>query len=427
MAIFFIHFPENSGNLLMEAFTAGLISLDEALNTMLNRMTPVQERETLSLPQAQGRITASAVISPMDVPSFDNSAMDGYAVRLADLTAGIALPVAGKAFAGVPFTGEWPAGTCVRIMTGAPVPAGCDAVVMQEQTEQQGDAIRITAEVRAGQNIRRIGEDIRQGSEVLQAGTRLGAAELPLLASLGIAQVEVLRPLRVAIFSTGDELQSPGQPLAAGQIYDTNRFAVHLMLNKLGCEVIDLGIIRDNPDLLRAAFIEADARADVVISSGGVSVGEADYTKQMLEELGEVTFWKLAIKPGKPFAFGRLQNSWFCGLPGNPVSAMLTFYQLVQPLLTKLSGQQGSALPPRQKVRSAGALKKSPGRLDFQRGILQRNAEGELEVISTGHQGSHIFSSWHQANCFIVLERERGNVQPGEWVEVEPFNTLLEG
>ena len=410
----------------MEAFTSGLISLDDALSNMLSRITPIDESELLPLPQAAGRINASPVISPMAVPPFDNSAMDGYAVRMADVQSGTPLTVAGKAFAGSPFNGDWPAGSCIRIMTGAPIPAGCEAVVMQEQTEQQGDAVVITAEVSAGQNIRRAGEDIRQGSEVLTAGVRLGAAELPLLASLGIASVQVLRPLRVAIFSTGDELQSPGQPLAAGQIYDTNRFAVHLMLNKLGCEVIDLGIIRDDRDALRAAFHEADARADVVISSGGVSVGEADYTKQMLEELGEVTFWKLAIKPGKPFAFGRLQNSWFCGLPGNPVSAMLTFYQLVQPLLAKLTGQSGPALPPRQRVRSADMLKKSPGRLDFQRGILLRNAQGELEVKSTGHQGSHVFSSWHQANCFIVLERERGTVQPGEWVEIEPFNALLE-
>ncbi|PRD14780.1 molybdopterin molybdotransferase MoeA [Pantoea coffeiphila] len=411
----------------MEAFTSGLISLDDALSNMLSRITPIDESELLPLPQAAGRINASPVISPMAVPPFDNSAMDGYAVRMADVQSGTPLTVAGKAFAGSPFNDDWPAGSCIRIMTGAPIPAGCEAVVMQEQTEQQGDAVVITAEVSAGQNIRRAGEDIRQGSEVLTAGVRLGAAELPLLASLGIASVQVLRPLRVAIFSTGDELQSPGQPLAAGQIYDTNRFAVHLMLNKLGCEVIDLGIIRDDRDALRAAFHEADARADVVISSGGVSVGEADYTKQMLEELGEVTFWKLAIKPGKPFAFGRLQNSWFCGLPGNPVSAMLTFYQLVQPLLAKLTGQSGPALPPRQRVRSADVLKKSPGRLDFQRGLLLRNAQGELEVKSTGHQGSHVFSSWHQANCFIVLERERGTVQPGEWVEIEPFNALLEG
>jgi molybdopterin molybdotransferase len=411
----------------MEAFTAGLISLDDALNTLLARITPVQQQETLSLADAAGRVTAGDVISPVDVPPFDNSAMDGYAMRLADLTSGAPLPVAGKAFAGSPYSGEWPAGTCIRIMTGAPVPAGCEAVVMQEQTEQIGDAIRVTAAVSDGQNIRRVGEDIRQGTRVLSGGIKLGAAELPLLASLGVAQVSVLRKLRVALFSTGDELQPVGQPLAAGQIYDTNRFAVQLMLNKLGCEAIDLGIIRDDPAALRAAFIEADSRADVVISSGGVSVGEADYTRSILEELGEVGFWKLAMKPGKPFAFGRLPHSWFCGLPGNPVSAVVTFYQLVQPLLAKLSGQLAPALPPRQRARCTTALKKSPGRLDFQRGVVQRNAAGELEVSSTGHQGSHIFSSFHQANCFIVLEQDRGNVNAGEWVEIEPFNALLEG
>jgi molybdopterin molybdotransferase len=409
----------------MEAFTAGLISLDDALATMLAPLTPVTETETLPLPAAPGRITACAVTSPINVPPFANSAMDGYALRLAE--AGSALRIVGKAFAGAPFKGEWPAGSCIRIMTGAPIPPGTEAVVMQEQTEQEGEAIRITAEVAAGQNIRLAGEDIVQGATVLEAGIRLGAAELPLLASLGVAEVKVLRKLRVAIFSTGDELQPVGQPLAEGQIYDTNRFAVHLMLDKLGCEVIDLGIIRDDEQALREAFRQADSQADVVISSGGVSVGEADYTKKMLEELGEISFWKLAIKPGKPFAFGRLKESWFCGLPGNPVSAALTFYQLVQPLLARLAGLPGPALPPRQRVKAASKLKKSPGRLDFQRGRLQRNAQGELEVQSTGSQGSHVFSSFSLANCFIVLERDRGDVEAGEWVEVEPFNFLLEG
>ena len=252
-------------------------------------------------------------------------------------------------------------------------------------------------------------------------------ADWHVLASLGIAEIDVIRKVRVAVFSTGDELQLPGQPLKEGQIYDTNRLAVHLMLEQLGCEVINLGIIPDDPEKLRAAFIEADKSADVVISSGGVSVGEADYTKTMLEELGEIAFWKLAIKPGKPFAFGKLEHSWFCGLPGNPVSAALTFYQLVQPLLAKLSGSNVAPLPVRQRVRAATRLKKSPGRLDFQRGILTRNADGELEVSTTGHQGSHIFSSFSQGNCFIVLERERGSVEAGEWVEVESFNHLFGG
>ncbi|WMW33406.1 molybdopterin molybdotransferase MoeA, partial [Escherichia coli] len=303
----------------------------------------------------------------------------------------------------------------------------CEAVVMQEQTEQTDAGVRFTAEVRSGQNIRRRGEDISAGAVVFPAGTRLTTAELPVIASLGIAEVPVIRKVRVALFSTGDELQLPGQPLGDGQIYDTNRLAVHLMLEQLGCEVINLGIIRDDPHALRAAFIEADSQADVVISSGGVSVGEADYTKTILEELGEIAFWKLAIKPGKPFAFGKLSNSWFCGLPGNPVSATLTFYQLVQPLLAKLSGNTASGLPARQRVRTASRLKKTPGRLDFQRGVLQRNADGELEVTTTGHQGSHIFSSFSLGNCFIVLERERGNVEAGEWVEVEPFNALFGG
>ncbi|CAK6494625.1 Molybdopterin molybdenumtransferase [Pantoea sp. Nvir] len=411
----------------MESFTAGLISLEEAQAKMLAQLQPLRDRVSVPLADAVGRITAVPVASPIDVPPFDNSAMDGYAVRLADIASDRPLKIAGKAFAGAPFNGDWPAGSVVRIMTGAPVPPGCEAVVMQEETREVEEGIVINAPVRAGQNIRLIGEDIRRDQPVLAAGVRLGAAELPLLASLGLAEVSVLRKLRVAVFSTGDELQPVGQPLAPGQIYDTNRFTVSLMLHKLGCEVIDLGIIKDDPQALRHAFAEADRQADVVISTGGVSVGEADFTKAMLDELGVITFWKLAIKPGKPFAFGRLASSWFCGLPGNPVSAAVTFYQLVQPLLAALTGQSESPLPPRLRARAASRLKKSPGRLDFQRGVMSRGADGELEVRSTGHQGSHVFSSFAAANCFIVLERDRGAVEPGEWVEVEPFNALLEG
>ncbi|ELY4219600.1 molybdopterin molybdotransferase MoeA [Cronobacter sakazakii] len=406
--------------------TAGLMSLETALEEMLSRIIPLNETQTLPLLKSMGRVTARAVTSPLDVPGFDNAAMDGYAVRLADVASGAWLPVAGKAFAGQPFNGEWPAGTAIRIMTGAPVPPGCEAVIMQEEAQTSDAGVRFTADVRAGQHIRRRGEDIRQGAVVMEAGQKLSAAELPLLASLGIAEVDVVRKPRVAIFSTGDELQLPGQPLAEGQIYDTNRLAVHLMLDALGCDVVNLGIIRDDPNALRAAFQEADREADLVLSSGGVSVGEADYTKTLLEELGEIGFWKLAIKPGKPFAFGRLASSWFCGLPGNPVSAAVTFYQLVRPLIAKLSGQK-EVFTPRLRVRAATRLKKSPGRLDFQRGVLRTGADGLPEVVSTGHQGSHIFSSFTQGNCFIVLERERGNVEPGEWVEVELFNHLFGG
>lgn len=411
----------------MEINTSGLISLEQALEKMLSRVAPLTGIEPVALTAAAGRITAAAVHSPIDVPPFANSAMDGYALRCAELQASSVLPVAGKAFAGAPFRGEWPTGSCIRIMTGAPIPAGADAVVMQEQAEVTTQGVRFLAAVQRGQNIRLAGEDIRQGAEVLPAGVRLGAAELPLLASLGVGDVDVCRRLKVALFSTGDELQPVGQPLEEGQIYDTNRFAVRLMLQRLGCEVIDLGIIRDDPQALRAAFLQADGSADLVISSGGVSVGEADYTKLLLDELGEIAFWKLAIKPGKPFAFGKLQQAWFCGLPGNPVSAALTFYQLVQPLLAKLSGHSDWRLPPRLKARVTESLKKSPGRLDFQRGVYSTNDLGELEVRSTGHQGSHVFSSFSLGNCFIVLERERGPVQAGEWVDIEPFNSLLEG
>ena len=410
---------------LTESHTSSLISLQEALDKLLAAPAAITGTETVALTDAAGRITAAPVISPINVPPFDNSAMDGYGLRLADWDGKTALPVAGRALAGVPFKGELPAGHCIRIMTGAPVPAGVDTVVMQEEAVVSDAGITFTAAITRGQNIRLTGEDITQGSEVFPAGTKLAAAQLPMIASLGLAEVIVMHKLKVAVFSTGDELQAVGQPLGEGQIYDTNRFAVSLMLEKLGCDVIDLGVIPDDPTVLRGIFEKADALADLVISSGGVSVGEADYTKQILDEIGKINFWKLAIKPGKPFAFGKLDNAWFCGLPGNPVSTTVTFYELVQPLIARLSGFSQWQPPMRIKALAATPLKKSAGRLDFQRGIAQVNAQGQLEVRTTGDQGSHIFSSFSLANCFIVLERERGAVKAGEIVDIEFFNHLM--
>ncbi|MFM5727750.1 molybdopterin molybdotransferase MoeA [Aeromonas veronii] len=403
--------------------TSGLLPLSDALQGMLEQLACCCDSEQLPLPEALGRVLASDIASPLAVPPFDNSAMDGYAVRLTDLTAGTPLIMAGKAFAGQPYQGEWPAGHCVRIMTGAPVPAGTDAVVMQEETLADGDRITFLAQPEPGQNIRRAGSDIGKGACVLPAGTRLTPREMPLLASLGVATVTVRRPLKVAIFSTGDELKPVGTPLAHGDIYDSNRYGVRAMLARMGCDCLDLGIIPDDPAQLRAAFIRADEESDVLITTGGVSVGEADFTKQLLDELGEIGFWKLAIKPGKPFAFGRLPRAWFFGLPGNPVSAMVTFDQLVQPALAKLAGQHFER-PLQLQAIAAEPLKKSPGRLDFQRGILSQGPNG-LEVRSTGSQDSAVFSSLSRANCYIVLERERGRVAAGETVTVEPFGGLL--
>lgn len=403
--------------------TGALLPLSDALQGMLDQLACCCDSEQLPLPEALDRILAEEIVSPLSVPPFDNSAMDGYAVRLADLAAGAPLAVAGKAFAGQPYQGDWPAGHCIRIMTGAPVPEGTEAVVMQEEAHVEGELVRFLTQPRPGQNIRRRGEDLAEGARVLAVGLRLSPRELPLLASLGIASVRVRRPLKVAIFSTGDELKPVGTPLAHGDIYDSNRYGVKAMLARLGFECLDLGIIPDDPAQLRAAFLEADREADALITTGGVSVGEADFTKQLLEELGEIGFWKLAIKPGKPFAFGRLPNAWFFGLPGNPVSAMVTFDQLVKPALARLAGQTLAA-PLRLAATVTEPLKKSPGRLDFQRGILTQGPNG-LEVRSTGSQDSGVFSSLSRANCYIVLEQERGKVAAGETVTVEPFSGLL--
>ena len=406
-----------------------LLTFNQAKQNILEIATKAKPltNQKVSLFDALDRITAIPIISPINVPGFDNSAMDGYAVRLSDIQQTKTLPLTSAIFAGDDISNlQWPEGTCLRIMTGAPVPIEADAVVMQEHTEQSDLGIRFLKEIKAGDNIRRSGEDVKKDSITVATGTKLTLPTLSTLATLGISEVTVFNKLKVAIFSTGNELTPIGMPLSGnGAIYDSNRFTLKLLLTKLNCEIIDLGIIPDDPTQIKQALVTASNQANLVITSGGVSVGDADYTKTALEDLGQINFWKIAMKPGKPFAFGQIGHALFCGLPGNPVSTLVTFYQLVQPLILTLSGLKTSDIDFRFQVKAATNLKKSIGRVDFQRGRLQIDAQGELEVVTTGQQGSHITQSFNQANCFIILEQERGNVNKGELVTIELFNTLL--
>ena len=397
----------------------------EALQRIDAVVMPVTGFEQVALRSALGRILAEAVTSPIEVPAHTNSAMDGYAVRAADMpNEGLReLTVIGTALAGSPSMASVRPGTAVRIMTGAVLPEGADSVVMQEHVERRGDRIRVGVGHRIGQNVRRAGEDIARGATVLEPGRSLQPADLGVLASLGIAEIKAWRRLRVAFFSTGDELRSLGETLGKGEIYDSNRYTLYAMLIRLGIEIIDMGVVRDCRKDLQQTLIEAARSADAIITSGGVSVGEADFVKETLGTLGEVNFWKIAMKPGRPLAFGRVQDAVFFGLPGNPVSVMVTFYQFVQPALQRMMGQS-KVEAMTFKVPCATPLKKRPGRMEFQRGILKRQPDGSLVVHSTGDQGSGILSSMSRANCFIILPDESGSIAAGTLVEVQPFAGL---
>jgi molybdopterin molybdotransferase len=401
--------------------------VDRARALIRTFLTPVTATERVHIRQALARVLATDVISPQDVPGHDNSAMDGYAVRFADLVAGgeTTLKRVGESFAGKPSTATVGPGECVRIFTGAVMPQGADTVVMQERASEDATGVRIAAGAvgKAGQNRRFAGEDLKRGQAVFRAGQLVRPAELGMMASLGLGEVTVFRKLRVAFFSTGDELKSIGTPLAAGDIYDSNRYTLYGMLSRLGCDIVDMGVVPDVPDALERAFVSAAACADVVITSGGVSVGEADFVKPLMDKLGEVVFWKIAMKPGRPLAYGRIGGAHFFGLPGNPVSVMATFYEFVQDALRILQGQRDVAPLPTFKVPLAAPIRKVPGRTEFQRGILAQDGNGAWTVRTTGDQGSGILSSMSQANCFIVLPAETGNVAAGDQVDVQ----LLEG
>src|SRR6266567_3872727 len=419
--------PTSSGRQLNHDDDPNAMPVAKARQLIRAFLAPVSAVERVHIRQALGRVLAADVVSPIAVPGHDNSAMDGYAVRFADLAPDreTVLKRVGESFAGKPWSGTICAGECVRIFTGGVMPQGADSVVMQERASVDANGVRVAAGAlsKAGQNRRFAGEDLKVGQTVFRDGQRIRPAEIGMLASLGIGEIGVYRKLRVAFFSTGDELKSIGTSLAAGEIYDSNRYTLYGMLTRLHCDVIDMGVVEDTPEALERALAKAAEAADVVITSGGVSVGEADYVKAILDKLGEVLFWKIAMKPGRPLAYGRIGSAHFFGLPGNPVAVMVTFYQFVRDALFVLQGDRSAHALPTFKVALSAPIKKLPGRTEFQRGILTASADGAWSVRTTGDQGSGILSSMSQANCFIILGSDTSNVAAAELVEVQ----LLEG
>jgi molybdopterin molybdotransferase len=404
------------------------LRVEEALSRMLASILPVKGYEQVGLLDAWCRVLHEPVVAPFDVPSHTNSAVDGYAIRAADLPGAgeiVELTVVGTALAGRPFGGLVETGRAVRIMTGAALPDGADTVLMQEHVKVWGERIRVGEGHGLGDNVRRAGEDIASGATVLAPGRYLTPPDIGLIASLGQGEVKVKRRPRVALLSTGNEVQPIGRPLGTSGIYDSNRYTLHAALRRLNVKVMDQGIVPDDPELLREALIRAAAAADVVVSTGGVSVGEADFVRDVLSKVGEIAFWKVAMKPGRPLAFGRIGTSVFIGLPGNPVAALVCFYQFVQPLLERKMGVAERPIIPTVRAASVDSLRKKPGRTEFQRGILEPAENGEWRVRKAGQQGSGILSSMSRANGLIVLPHEGGPVKSGDMVEVAPFAAFM--
>jgi len=411
----------------LQGYDPQALSADGVGAFLAELVRPVRETEEVDVFAALGRVLARDLVSPISVPPHDNSAMDGFAFDGAQLAAGaLQLEVVGTALAGKAWQGEVRPGQCVKIMTGAVMPAGLDTVAPQEFTKALADGrVEIPAGLlERGDNRRCKGEDLMEGRPALRAGERFGPAACGLVASLGTARVPVVRRLKVACFSTGDEILSLGEAPREGAVYDSNRYTVHGLLTRLGCEVIDLGVVRDEPALLEQAFRDAAARADAIITSGGVSVGEADFTKAMMKKLGDVAFWRIAMRPGRPMAVGRIGDAVLFGLPGNPVAVMVTFLAFVRPALLRMMGTRPEpALY--LKARSAEAMRKKPGRTEYQRGIVVRTPDGGLEVRTTGNQGSGVLRSMVQANGLIVLHHAQGNVDAGDFVDVMMFEGVI--
>ncbi|MGM9428547.1 molybdopterin molybdotransferase MoeA [Hydrogenophaga sp. MI9] len=404
----------------------------ERVNDFLARLVePVRETESCGIFEALGRVLSDDVVSPISVPPHDNSAMDGFAFDGSQLRFGEALSLRclGTAFAGQAWNGQAGAGDCVKIMTGAIMPAGMDTVVPVEFVKVDGDAVTVPADVvRPGDNRRLLGEDLMAGRPALRRGQTLGPAALGLIASLGLPAVPVFRRLKVAYFSTGDEILSLGESPREGAVYDSNRYTVFGLLTRMGVQVVDMGVIRDEPQALEAAFRQAAREADAIITSGGVSMGEADHTKAMMKQLGDVAFWRISMRPGRPMAVGRIvedvKSSVLFGLPGNPVAVMVTFLAFVRPALQILSGATPAA-PILLKAHSAEALRKKPGRTEYQRGVVTREADGSLRVRTTGNQGSGVLRSMVEGNGLIVLHHGQGNVAVGDEVDVMMFDGAI--
>lgn len=403
-----------------------LLTVEQAMHHIRQAITAIEDSETIDIAHALGRVLAETVVSPLDIPPHRSAAMDGYAYTSRDISPdqAVSLQLVGCAWAGKPFSGEIAPGQCVRIFTGAVVPAFADSVVAQEQVSRDGDHISFPSDTPSGKNIRPAGSDVAKQAVLIAAPKLLSPADLGLLASAGIARITVKRRLKIGFFSTGDELAALGQALQPGQIYDSNRYLLSGLLVDPNHEAIDLGVVPDDPQQLEQTLSDASKPFDVLISTGGASVGEADFVQQTLAKCGEVNFWKLAIKPGKPLAFGKVGRCWFFGLPGNPVAVLVTYKEFVSPALRQLAGLRSSS-PLQLKARCQVPLRKSPGRQEYQRGILSQAAPGEFNVTLAGRQDSHQLQVASLANCFIVLDAQCAGIKAGEMVSVEPFGMEL--
>ncbi|MFW9640936.1 bifunctional molybdopterin-guanine dinucleotide biosynthesis adaptor protein MobB/molybdopterin molybdotransferase MoeA [Vibrio parahaemolyticus] len=403
-----------------DTLSPAFLSVVQGQEKILSLVNTVSEIEACKIENAYGRVLAEHIISPVNVPQYTNSAMDGYAIRSDDVDRD-SYQVVAEVMAGHAYDQPLQVGQAVKIMTGAPTPLNGDTVVMREQASQEGDKVTFNgAHIKAGQNVRQAGEDLTIGSDVFTAGTRLASPEMGMIASLGFGEANVFRKLKVAVFSTGDEVQAPGTEQKANSIYDSNRFTIMGMLEKLGCEILDFGILEDNEQLMIEALENASAQADVVMTSGGVSVGDADYIKLALDKLGQIDFWRINMRPGRPLAFGQINNKPFFGLPGNPVAVMVSFINFVEPALRKMQGEQGWK-PLKVNAIATKNLRSRQGRTEFSRGIYELDNTGRLTVRTTGKQGSGILRSMSEANCLIEISPAIDTVKAGESVTIIPL------